>query len=65
MAAAEGASLKCWAAAAICISATLPAFGLSYLNWFLPLLHKSEIHLLKKQIPFLVLLGRVLPPRHP
>lgn len=42
VAAAEGASLKCWAAAAICISAALPAFGVSYLNWFLPLLHKSD-----------------------
>lgn len=50
----------------VCISAALPALEVcSYLNWFLPLLHQSQVHSLKKQTVVFMLLGFVVPPRPP
>lgn len=50
----------------VCISAALPAPGVcSYLNWILPLLHQSQMNLLKKQTLVLMLLRSGLPPRVP
>lgn len=49
----------------LCISGSSCPWGLPLLNWFLPLLHQSGTHLLRKQIPLFMLLGYGLLPRPP